>query len=344
MELNRHSDKEAVIISGGVYPELAQEVSRELGRIKLKNRYIETNLKKFDSGERYTRIAETVRDKDLYVFQTFLEGANGYSVNDAIIENELMIDAGRRASAHSITSVMPFYPYGRQDRKAYGREPISAARTAICLAALGVSRIVTFDVHSDQTQGYFHGPFDNVTARGLMLNELKFGSMIGRLGIDDAVVIAPDAGSLKDNEIFANELGLPVKFIPKARGKNDSAEISRKILMDLNVENKKCIIVDDIFDTAGTLVSGAELLKKAGANWIGAYATHGLLSGPAVSRIKNSSIDKVVVTDTVPQAHHSRELGKQLKVLPICSLLARTIELIHNGESVSDYFDGFGKW
>jgi ribose-phosphate pyrophosphokinase len=266
--------------------------------------------------------------------QTFLKDQHGYSVNDALVELGLMADAGGRASANSLTAVMPLFPYARQDRQSRGREPISAAFAIRLLATSGIERILTVDMHSQQTPAAFNGPFDHLTARPLILEKIQ-EIIAGQQ--NRTVIVAPDAGRVKESEEYANQLDVDVVMIPKSRRRDNSAEIARSGYVS-GVGGQNAIIIDDMIDTAGTLVSAAEVLHNSGAKSIIACATHGLFSNPAIARFKASPIDKVVVTDTVPQSHHQKKLNDKLTVLEIAPLIAEAIGQIATGGSISKMF------
>lgn len=322
------------IASGGVHPELAKDIcaENEIGE----DHFLETSLKHFKSGELLPKPKESVRGKEVFFVQSFLEGENGYSVNDALMENYLFVDACRRADAAEVTAVWPMMPYARQDRKASGREPISAATVLQLARAAGIHRIVSVDMHAPQSQGAFTGPFNHITAHDLILDNIK-----GRLydNWDPAMIVAPDAGALKNNETYAEELKLDVTFMPKKRSVEASSNglITRDKKLEY-VEDQHVFIIDDMIDTGGTLISAAEALKENGAKSVIALATHGLFSNHGAERLADSVIDQVVVTDTIPQSKHKEIMGDKLEVIRIAPLLARTIRRIVDDESVSELF------
>ncbi len=315
------------IISGGVQPEIATRVAKILG-----TKVLPTELKKFSNGEMYARIERPVRNRDLFIFQTCADCRN-YTLNDALLETLVIIDAARRASAKEISVILPFLPYSRQDRKARTREPISSALILSCLEQAGAHRIISLDLHSTQTQASFSGPFENISARGIILDHIK--KLIQKSPNNDYVIVAPDAGSVKNSSRFSKELNIPLIFIPKSRDEIDPSIISRPKIAD-NLQRKKCIIFDDMIDTGGTIVSAAEALKDSGAESVLVCATHGILSGEASKRIKESSIDRIIVTDSLPQKEHQRTLQDKLTVLPIAPIMADAIKSVYSGESTID--------
>lgn len=318
------------IVSGGVYPELASNIAK-----KLRKRLIKVERKRFANGERYVRYEESVRLKNLFIIQSFSEN-NGYSLNDAFMELLLLIDAAKRASAKEITVVLPILPYARQDRKARNREPISASVILRTLESLGVDRIVTVDLHSPQTQAIFSRPFDHLIASPIISKFLK-----GVVSKDKKsyILVSPDAGRAKETEAYAEELGLEYVHLPKSRNREDSSKIKRPTSI-AGVKNKKCIIIDDMIDTGGTLISAAETLKKSGAGDIIVATTHGILSNNAAERFDKSSISKLCVIDTVSQAHNKEVLGKKLEIISIAPLMAKAIKRIAAGQSLDFMFKG----
>jgi ribose-phosphate pyrophosphokinase len=318
------------IVSGGVYPELAEAVADESG---IAPTAVEWNT--FPSGEMYARYPESVRRSDLYMMQSYSR-RNGYTVNDAFMEQLLMIDAARRASAGELTAVVQLFPYARQDRQSKGRDPISASVVIRCMATVGINRILTIDLHSPQTQGVFNGPFDHLTAQPLIRDEIA-SMMEGEQ--HRSVIVSPDAGRAKESEQLAAELDLPMVLMPKSRGHGDSSQISRPDYVD-GVGGRVCYIPDDMVDTAGTLVTAAETLKNSGAIRVVACATHGLFNGPATDRIRKSPIDRIVVTDTIPQFEAQHELGDTLVVKSVAPTISQAIVRIATGGSISEMFDG----
>lgn len=315
------------IISGGVQPEIATAVAQILDA-----ELLDTKLKKFANGERYVRLESTVRNQDLFIFQSCADHG-GYSLNDALMEVLVIVDAAKRASAREISVVLPLLPYARQDRKSRTREPITSALVLSCLRRAGVNRIITLDLHSTQIQAAFPGPFENISARSLIINEVK--NLIQSSPAADFIVVAPDAGSVKNSSKLASELEIPLIFIPKSRDEIDPSKISRPKLTE-DLSRKHCIIFDDMVDTGGTIVSAAKALKSSGAESVTVCATHGILSGDASARIKNSDIDLLIVTDSTPQSEHQKVLQGKLKVISIAPLMAAAIQSIYGGDSTVD--------
>ena len=288
-------------------------------------------LSTFASGELYARYGESIRGADVFVVQSHCE-----PINDRIMQQLLMIDAAKRASARRITAVCPFYGYARQDRKAEGREPISARLLADLLTVAGADRVVSVDLHTGQIQGFFDGPVDHLTAVPLLADYLA------KQVEGDVVVVSPDAGGLKLARRFANCLGdagveSDLAFIDKRRpkGTHNVAEATDVVG---NVEGSVCVLVDDMIDTAGTIVSAVNLLMERGAAEVWVTATHGVLSGPAVDRLKNAPVRQVVVTNTLPIPEDKR--FDTLQVLSIAPIIAEAIDAVFEDTSVSEIFRG----
>jgi ribose-phosphate pyrophosphokinase len=253
------------------------------------------------------------------------------SINDAIIEHLQMVDAARRASAKRITAVMPFYGYGRQDRKAEGREPITAKLVANMFAAAGANRLMSVDLHSGQIQGFFDGPFDHLVAMPVLVDYLR-----RNMG-DDLVVVSPDAGRVKVAERYANVLHADLAIVHKRRVKGAKNAVEAKEVVG-NVAGRTCVLIDDMIDTGGTLVAAAEQIVEQGARQVCAAATHGVLSGPAIDRLKNSVIAKVVVTNTLPLPTE-KQIDK-IEVLSVAKIIADAIDAVFEDTSVSEIFGG----
>ena len=318
------------IVSGGVHPELAKEIAK-----KLKTNLLKVELKRFANGERYIRYEESVREKKLFIIQSFAE-VNGYSLNDAIIELFLLIDAAKRASADEITVVLPILPYSRQDRKARNREPISISVILRTLEMLGVRRVLTIDLHSAQTQAIFSQPFDHLIASPLITETLR--NYISK-DKDSFILVSPDAGRAKETEQYAEDLELDYVHLPKSRDHNNSSRINRPTKIP-GIENKKCIIIDDMIDTGGTIITAAETLKNSGAKDIVVATTHGILSNNAALRFKNSPISVLFTVDTIPQQDNLAVLNEKIKIIPSAPLIAEAIERIVKGESLDYMFHG----
>ena len=241
-----------------------------------------------------------------------------------------MVDAAWRASAKRITAVIPFYGYCRQDRKSEGREPITARLLADMFKAAGASRLVSVDLHTGQIQGFFDGPVDHLTAMPILIDRLKEEG-------EDLVVVSPDAGRVKVAERYAQQLDASLAIIHKRRVKGRKNETEAKTIVG-KVKGKRCVMIDDMIDTAGTICQGAELLMKKGATSVIGGATHGLFSGPAIDRLKNSEFEKVLVTDTLPLPSEKR--FDKLEVLSIADILADATRAVFEDTSVSHIFDG----
>lgn len=317
--------KKLHIVSGRANLPLAEEIAAALD-VSLG----EANTTDFANGEIHCRFGESVRGMDVFIIQS--HGASGsMSVNDTIFEHLQMVDAARRASAKRITAVMPFYGYGRQDRKAEGREPITAKLVANMFAAAGADRLMSVDLHSGQIQGFFDGPFDHLVAMPVLVRYLQ-----DNMG-DDIVVVSPDAGRVKVAERYANVLHADLAIVHKRRVKGAKNVVEAKEVVG-NVEGRVCVLIDDMIDTGGTLVAAAEQLMEEGASQVCALATHGVLSGPAIDRLKNSVIAKVVVTNTLPLPPE-KQIDK-IEVLSIAKVIADAIDAVFEDTSVSDIFDG----
>jgi ribose-phosphate pyrophosphokinase len=313
--------KRLVLVAGRGHEELSNEVAEHLG-VPLG----EVVLSTFANGEIYCRFGENIRGADVFVFQSHCE-----PTNDRLMEQLIMIDAAKRASAKRITAVVPFYGYARQDRKAEGREPISARLVADLITAAGAHRVLTVDLHTGQIQGFFDYPVDHLTAVPVLEDYLRH-ALDG-----EPVFVAPDAGGGKLARRYADRFGGDIAFIDKRRPKGThNVAVATEVVGE--IDGRTCVIVDDMIDTAGTVVSAANLLIDRGASEIYIAATHGLLSGPAVDRLKNAPIREVVVTNTVPIPSEKR--FDSLRVLSIAPLVANTIDAVFEERSVSELFDG----
>ena len=243
------------------------------------------------NGEINCRFSESVRGSDVFIVQTHA-AAEGRSINDAIMEQLIMVDAAKRGSAKRITVICPFYGYARQDRKASGREPITARLLADMFEAAGAKRMISVDLHSGQIQGFFNGPVDHLIAMPVILDTLaEYG--------DDIVMVSPDTGRVKVAEKYAQALHCDLAFVYKSRRKDLKNVVEAKEVIG-EVEGRTCVLIDDMIDTGGTIVAAAELLAERGAERVIAACTHGVFSGPAIDRIKNSVIERVVCTNTLP--------------------------------------------
>jgi len=284
------------------------------------------NLSEFASGEVHCRFGESIRGADVFIIQT-----HARPVNEAIMEMLIMIDAAKRASAKRITAVCPYYGYSRQDRKASGREPITAKLVADMLMTAGVDRVVSLDLHSGQIQGFFNVPVDHLTAMPVLTEWVL--DNIGR----DVVIVSPDAGRTKVAERFAQLVDADAASIWKRR-RPDRANEAEALRVMGEVDGRVCVLVDDMIDTAGTICSAAALLKEYGATDVFAMATHGVLSDPAIDRLKNSVISKVVITDTLPLPPD--RLIDKIEVLSVASIIADALDAVFEDSSVSDIFGG----
>jgi len=304
---------------------LATEIADHLG-VELGH----PNLVEFSNGEIHSKLGENVRGADVFIIQT--HGATEeLSVNDVIMEQLIMIDAARRASAKRVTAVIPNYGYARQDRKAEGREPITAKLVANMFAAVGTNRLMSVDLHSGQIQGFFDGPVDHLTAMPVLVDYIKAHLP------EDLVVVSPDAGRVKVAERYTNVLHADLAIVHKRRVKGVKNSVEAIEIVG-DVEGRACVIIDDMIDTAATLCAGADQLKARGASDIYALATHGVLSGPAIDRIKNSSINRLVITNTLPLPP-DKQIDK-IEVLSVAKILAETIDAVFEDNSVSEIFDG----
>ncbi|MEO6317631.1 MAG: ribose-phosphate diphosphokinase [Acidimicrobiales bacterium] len=304
---------------------LAAEIADHLG-VELGH----PNLVEFSNGEIHSKLGENVRGADVFIIQT--HGATEeLSVNDVIMEQLIMIDAARRASAKRITAVIPNYGYARQDRKAEGREPITAKLVANMFAAVGTNRLMSVDLHSGQIQGFFDGPVDHLTAMPVLVDYIKAHLP------EDLVVVSPDAGRVKVAERYTNVLHADLAIVHKRRVKGVKNTVEAIEIVG-DVQGRACVIIDDMIDTAATLCAGADQLKERGASDIYALATHGVLSGPAIDRIKNSSINRLVITNTLPLPP-DKQIDK-IEVLSVAKILAETIDAVFEDNSVSEIFDG----
>jgi len=317
--------KKLALFAGRNSIDLAREVAAGLG-VELG----EANTAEFANGEIHCRFSTSIRGSDVFIINTHSAWEGG-SINDSLIEHLVMVDAAKRASAKRITVVAPFYGYGRQDRKSAGREPITAKLVANMFKAAGADRLVSVDLHSGQIQGFFDGPVDHLTAMPVLVDYLK------SLGSDDLVVVSPDAGRVKVAERYANQLGASLAIVHKRRvaGKKNVVE-AKDVVGD--VEDKVCVLIDDMIDTGGTIVAAAEQLAEKGARSVIAATTHPVLSGPAVDRLKNSIIEKVIVTDTLPLGPEKQ--FDKLVVLSIAGIIGRAIEAVFMDTTVSEIFDG----
>lgn len=312
--------KRIVLVSGSSNPALANQISDFLD-VPLVN----PQIVRFANGEIFCEIEKHVRGADVFVVQS-----TSGPVNDNLMELLIMIDALKRASATSITAVMPFYGYSRQDRKSAPRTPISAKLVADLLTVAGTTRVVTMDLHAGQIQGFFNIPFDNIFASPVILNYIK-----KEIFTENTLFISPDAGGVERVRFFAKKLNSDIAMIDKRRTGKNVAEAMNVIG---NVNGKECIIIDDMIDTAGTLVQACKALRANGATKIYACATHPVFSPPAIQRITEcAELDRVIVTDTIPLTEEAKGCSK-IVVLSTAELLSKAIHRTFNNDSVSSLF------
>ena len=315
--------KHLMVFSGRAHPELADEVSEMLG-----SPLVPTSAYEFANSEIYVRYEESVRGSDAFVLQSHTA-----PINEWIMEHLIMVDALKRASAKRITVVMPFYGYARQDKKHRGREPISARLMADLFKTAGADRLICVDLHADQIQGFFDGPVDHLMALPILADYVR-----EKYGDQKLAVVSPDAGRIKVAERWSARLGgAPLAFIHKTRRTDRPNEAMANRVVGL-VEGRMCVLVDDMIDTGGTIVAAAEALMKDGAAGVIIAATHPIMSGPAVDRLKNSPAIEVVVTNTLPLSDEQR--FDKLTCLSIAPLLSQAIREVFEDGSVTKMFDG----
>ena len=308
-----------MIFSGSANPLLANDVAKQLDLSVGK-----AEVSRFSDGEITVEINENVRGKDVFVLQSTCA-----PTNDHLMEMMLMIDALKRASAERITAAIPYFGYARQDRRPRSaRVAISAKVVANMLQGVGVDRVLIMDLHADQIQGFFDIPVDNIYASPILLGDLN------KKQYDNLLIVSPDVGGVVRARALAKCLNCDLAIIDKRRPKANVSEVMHVIG---EVENRNCVIMDDIVDTAGTLTKAAEVLKERGAKKVLAYCTHAVLSGPAIQRIIDSPLDELVITDTIPLSQAAKDSGK-IRQLSCASLLAETIKRITKGESVMSLF------
>src|SRR5688500_13359957 len=306
-DITARGEKRLVLAAGRAHPELAREIAKELG-----TELLPVDAYDFANGEIYVRAGESVRGTDAFVIQ-----AHPAPLNNHLMEQLIMIDSLKRASAKRITVVAPFYPYARQDKKGRGREPISARLVADLFKAAGADRIMSIDLHAAQIQGFFDGPVDHLFAMPVLLEYFR-----EKLDASTLAVVSPDMGRVRVADIWSDKLGAPLAIIHKRRDPLVPNQVSVHEIVG-EVEGKVCLLVDDMIDTGRTIVKAAEALKANGAIGVVVAATHAVFSSPAVDILQNESIDSVVVTDTLPVPESKR--WDRLTVLPIAPLLARAI-------------------
>ncbi|QBE49713.1 ribose-phosphate diphosphokinase [Leucobacter triazinivorans] len=314
--------KKLVLITGRAYPELAEQVAAELGA-----ELVPTDARTFANGELYARFDESVRGSDAFVIQSHTN-----PINEWLMEQLIMVDALKRASAKRITVVAPFYPYSRQDKKGRGREPISARLVADLFKAAGADRIMSIDLHAPQIQGFFDGPVDHLFAMPVLLDHFK--KTIDR---DDLTVVSPDMGRVRVADVWSDRLDAPLAIIHKRRDPLVPNQVSVHEIVG-EVKDRWCVVVDDMIDTGGTIAKAAEALKANGAKGVTIACTHAIFSGRATEHLSQEFIDQVVVTDTLPVGPEKR--FDKLTVLPIAPLLAKAIHEVFEDGSVTSMFEG----
>ena len=317
------SQKRLVLIAGRSHPDLAQHVAKELG-VDL----VDTQAYDFANGEIFVRFEESVRGCDAFVLQSHTE-----PINKWIMEQLLMVDALKRASAKRITVIMPFYGYARQDKKHRGREPISARLIADLFQAAGADRLMAVDLHTAQIQGFFDGPVDHLFALPLLVKYVAETVADRNL----ITVVSPDAGRVRVAERWTDLLGAPLAIIHKRRDPDVPNEAKVQEVVG-DVEGRICVLIDDMIDTGGTIVKASEALFDNGAKDVIVAATHAILSGPAMERFASSRVREVVVTDTLPIPDDRR--FDKLTILPVAPLIARAIQEVFTDGSVTSMFEG----
>ena len=321
-EIKVTGEKRLVLVSGRAHPALAEQIAEELG-----SSLLPTDSRTFANGEIYARFDESVRGADVFVIQSHTS-----PINEWLMEQLIMVDAMKRASAKRITVVAPFYPYARQDKKGRGREPISARLVADLFKTAGANRIMSVDLHAAQIQGFFDGPVDHLFAMPVLLEHFR-----ARLDPNTLTVVSPDMGRVRVADIWSDKLGAPLAIIHKRRDPLVPNQVSVREIVG-TVEGRVCLLVDDLIDTGRTIVKAAEALKAQGAVGVVVAATHAVFSPPAVEILQSDFIDQVVVTDTLPIPEDKR--WDRLTSLPIAPLSARAIHEVFEDGSVTSMFDG----
>ena len=314
--------KRLALLSGRAHQGLAQEIAQILG-----TELVPTTAYDFANGETFVRFEESVRGVDAFVIQ-----AHPNPVNHWLMEQLLMVDALKRASAKRITVVAPFFPYARQDKKHKGREPISARLVTDLYKAAGANRLISVDLHTPQIQGFFDGPVDHLWALPMLCDHVA-----ARWGNEKLTVVSPDSGRVRVADIWADRLGAPLAIVHKRRDPDVPNQVTAHELVG-DVEGRTCLLVDDMIDTAGTIVAAAKALKENGAANVIVAATHAIFSDPAVERLTSDAVDSVVVTNTLPIPADKR--FESLTVLSIAPLIAQAIDAVFSDDSVSRFFPG----
>ncbi|MDI3330362.1 MAG: ribose-phosphate diphosphokinase [Micrococcus sp.] len=322
-EITQHSEKKLVLAAGRSHPELAAQVAEELG-----TELLPMSAYDFANGEIYVRSAESVRGKDIFVMQS-----HPAPLNNHLMEQLLMLDSFKRASAKRITVISPFYPYARQDKKGRGREPISARLVADLYRTAGADRIMSVDLHTAQIQGFFDGPVDHLFAVPMLSDYIR-----SRTEGDELTVVSPDTGRVRVAEQWAERLGgAPLAFVHKSRDLTvPNQAVSKQVVGQ--VEGRTCVLIDDMIDTGGTIAGAVRVLEEAGAKDVIIAATHAVFSDPAAQRLAECGAREVVVTNTLPIPEEKR--FDSLTVLSIAPLIARAIREVFEDGSVTSLFDG----
>jgi ribose-phosphate pyrophosphokinase len=314
--------KRLVLVSGRAHMALAEQIAAALD-----SELVHTDARTFANGEIYARFEESVRGADMFVIQSHTN-----PINEWLMEQLIMVDAAKRASAKRITVVAPFYPYARQDKKGRGREPISARLVADLFKAAGADRIMSVDLHAAQIQGFFDGPVDHLFAMPVLLEHFR-----AQLDPATLTVVSPDMGRVRVADIWSDKLGAPLAIIHKRRDPKIANQITVHEIVG-EVDGRTCLIVDDIIDTGRTIVKAAEALKANGATGVVVAATHAVFSDPAVELLQSDAIDSVVVTDTLPLPVEKQ--FEKLEILSVAPMLARAIREVFEDGSVTSMFDG----
>lgn len=320
--IKRPTEKHLMVCTGRAFPELAEEVAELLGVDLIPTRQVT-----YANSEIYVRFEESVRGADAFVIQS-----HPAPVNEWLMEQLIMIDALKRASAKRITVISPFYPYGRQDKKHAGREPISARLVADLYKTAGADRLMSVDLHASQIQGFFDGPVDHLFSIPVLTDYVA-----AKYPSKNMTVVSPDAGRVKLADNWSDRLGLPLAIIHKRRDPNKANEVAVGEVVG-DVQGRVCLLVDDMIDTAGTICQAAAALREHGASTVIAAATHPILSGPAAQRLNASAFEEVIVTNTLPIRDDL--VIPKLTVLSIAPLLAKAIQEVFVDGSVTSLFDG----
>jgi ribose-phosphate pyrophosphokinase len=313
-----YETKYPLVFTGNANPKLAEDIAKVMG-----TKVSEATVKRFSDGETWVEVHENVRGRDVFIIQPTCAPANEH-----LMELLIMIDCMNRASADRITAVIPYYGYARQDRKVSPRTPISSKLVADLLTAAGADRVLTMDLHAGQIQGFFTKPVDHLYAKPVLIEYLQKELK------NNLIVVTPDAGGAERARSYAKLLKCPMALIDKRRDKPNSSDVMHVIG---EVKGYRAIIIDDIIDTAGTIVKAATALMEHGATEVYACCTHPVFSGPAISRLKESQIKEIIVTNTIPLTDAAKEMGK-IKELSVAKLLGEAINRIHSGDSVSSLF------